>query len=168
MMPPFCIETFTVPQNNKARSEEDVGENPGEGTGGKRWPQKEKWFQVTQFAAKLTTGMHGIELCSQDSRASNLFTPRCSFYGTADQSSQARLPVLPGWCRLLETAFRSLRTTSGYPVAIPRSTFPACFFKAPQKIPQTRSVLCSPARSGFPGSGGFIAKTRCLIPFLLS
>ncbi|HZT30646.1 MAG TPA: hypothetical protein VFA33_12215, partial [Bryobacteraceae bacterium] len=30
--------------------------------------------------AKLTTGMHGIQLCNQDSRASSLFAPRRSFW----------------------------------------------------------------------------------------
>ena len=39
-------------------------------------PLKKKWFQVIQFPALLTTGMHGTEHCNRERRTLSFFAPR--------------------------------------------------------------------------------------------
>src|SRR5438132_152924 len=51
----------------------------GEVTRRVRRAYKRKWFQVTRFAALLTTGMHGIEHRNQERRAFSLLAPQAAF-----------------------------------------------------------------------------------------
>jgi hypothetical protein len=122
--------------------------------------QKRKRFQVIQFPALLTTGMHGTEHRDQERRTIRLSTPRLLVCPTTG----SKLPgtpqpvVSPERNRALVTAFRSPITGTPFRASIPGSMFPTCYSaRVADRLFCPFGLSAPPPVPVRPGSGRFNA-----------
>jgi hypothetical protein len=91
--------------------------------------------------------------------------PRCALSVAPDRRSPVRLLARFDSSLLLATAFRSLVTTARFRAPIPRSTFPACCFRAHARPSPRPSTSRSSAPGGLhPPASVSLQPTRTLVP----